>query len=50
MDVLATITHPWREPIDYVTLVFWFVIFVIVAFILYDGLRVVTAFVKETVS
>lgn len=50
MDVLETITHPWREPIDYVTLVFWIVIFMIVAFIVADMLRVIASFLKSAVT
>lgn len=50
MEVIETITHPWREPIDYVTLVFWVVIFCIVAFIVADMLRILASFIKSAVT
>ena len=48
MDVIETITHPWREPIDYVTLVFAIVVFLIVAFAVMDMLRILASFIKQS--
>lgn len=49
MDVVETITHPWREPIDYFQLVFAVVVFLIIAFALMDMLRILASFVKNSV-
>lgn len=50
MDVVNTITHPWRNPVDYLELVFWIVIFAVIAFAMYDMLRILASFIKQTVS
>jgi hypothetical protein len=50
MDVIDTITHPWREPIDYFTLVFWIIIFAIAAFAVADMLRILASWVKNATS
>lgn len=50
MDILQTITKPWRDPVDYLTLVFWAVIFMIVAFVMYDALRILGAFLKSAID
>ena len=50
MDILQTITKPWRDPVDYLTLVFWAVIFMIVAVVLYDAMRVLGSFLKSAVD
>lgn len=47
MNAIETITHPWREPIEYTTLVFWIVIFAIFAFIMFDSLRIVASWIKS---
>lgn len=47
MDAIETITHPWREPIDYLTLVFWIAIFAIVAFVMFDSLRIVASWINK---
>lgn len=47
MDVIETITHPWREPVDYFSLVFAVVIFLIVAFAVMDMLRILASFIKQ---
>lgn len=47
MDIIETITHPWREPIDYIQLVFAVVIFLIVAFAIMDMLRILASFIKN---
>jgi hypothetical protein len=44
---IDTITHPWREPIDYIKLSFWIVIFAIVSFMVYDMLRILASWVKH---
>jgi large-conductance mechanosensitive channel len=49
VDVVTTITRPWREPIDYMTLVAAVVIFCIIAFAVFDSMRVLAAFVREAV-
>ncbi len=53
-DPFATIQRPWKEPIEYTQLVFWFVIFIIAAFAMFDGMRIainwVTATTKEVVA
>ena len=48
MDVVNTITHPWREPVDYIKLVFAVVIFLIVAFAVMDMLRILASFIKQS--
>jgi preprotein translocase subunit SecE len=48
MDVVETITHPWREPVDYIQLVIAVVIFLIVAFAVMDMLRILAAFIKAS--
>lgn len=50
MDVVDTITHPWREPVDYLTLVFWIVVFAIVAFAVFDMLRILAAWMKSAAA
>lgn len=50
MDFLDTIRKPWREPIAYLDLVFWVVIFAIVAFIIYDMLRILIEWSAQTAS
>lgn len=50
MDIYTTITKPWREPVDYLTLVFWVLIFVIVAFAMFDTMRVLATWVKNTAT
>lgn len=50
MDIYTTITKPWREPMDYLDLAFWVVIFVIVAFAMYDSMRVLGAWVKNAAT
>lgn len=49
MSMVDTITHPWKNPVDYAKLAFWVVIFAIVAFALYDGMRVIASYVKGAV-
>jgi hypothetical protein len=46
MDVVQTITRPWRDPADYFTLVFWIVIFAVVSFIIFDMLNIVITSMK----
>lgn len=41
------ITHPWQEPIDYFTLSFWVVIFMIVSFVIWDMLRILTSWIAS---
>jgi hypothetical protein len=50
MNVIQTITRPWREPLDYIELVIWVVIFAIVAFAFYDMLRILAAWMAQAVS
>lgn len=50
MDPIETITHPWREPIDYIKLAFWIVIFAIVSFVVYDMLRILATWMKQVAS
>jgi hypothetical protein len=47
MDVIETITKPWRDPIDYVTLAFWVAFFLVVAFALLDATRILTTWVVK---
>jgi len=47
MDVLQTITHPWREPVDYISLVLAVVVFAIIAFAVMDMLRILASFIKN---
>ena len=49
MDVVQTITRPWREPVEYLDLVFWVVIFAIVAFVFYDMLRILASWMRNAV-
>lgn len=49
MDVIETITRPWREPVDYLKLVLAVIVFAIVAHAMLDGMRVLTAYVREAV-
>lgn len=49
MDVIETITHPWREPVDYISLVLAVVVFLIIAFALMDMMRILASFVKQSV-
>lgn len=50
MEVMETITHPWRNPIDYLELVFWIVIFAVIAFAMFDMLRILAAWMKQATS
>ncbi len=50
MDVFETIRKPWTKPQEYGELVFWFVIFCIAAYAVFDGMRVATSFVKGAVT
>ena len=50
MDIIDTITRPWREPIAYIDLVFWVVIFAIVAFIMFDTLRILSSWMNSAVN
>ena len=50
MDILETIEHPWHNPVDYMKLVFWFVIFLIVAFAMYDTMRVLAMWIASAVE
>lgn len=50
MDVIDTITRPWREPINYLDLVFWVVIFAIVAFVMFDMLRILASWMQQAAS
>lgn len=50
MDPIETITKPWREPMDYLTLVFWFVIFVIAAYALWDGMKILGSWVASAAT
>lgn len=50
MGFLETIEKPWNHPVDYMTVVFWFVIFGIVAFALADTLRILAQWVAQTVD
>ena len=47
MSFLETIERPWRHPVEYAELIFWFVIFIIVAFAMADSLRVLGQWVKQ---
>lgn len=47
MDIIETIEKPWRNPVDYLQLVFWFIIFMIVAFAMYDTMRVLASWVAS---
>lgn len=49
-DIGDTITHPWRNPIDYATLAFWFGIFLVVSFIVFDMLQILVAWSKSAVE
>ena len=50
MDIINTIEKPWREPIEYLKLVFWFIIFVIIAYAMWDTMRVLGSYVAEAAS
>lgn len=50
MGFLDTIEKPWKHPVDYVSLVFFFVIFVIVAFAMFDGMRILGGWVRSSAS
>lgn len=50
MDIIETIEKPWRNPVDYAMLAFWVMIFVIVAFAMYDTLRILTMWIKSAVD
>lgn len=50
MDILDTIQRPWRDPVDYLNLVFWVVIFAIVAFIMFDAMRILGSWVKSAAN
>ncbi len=47
MDFLQTIRNPWERPVDYFTLALSLVIFAIVAFVLYDTLRILIRWSAE---
>jgi hypothetical protein len=50
MDFVSTIEKPWREPLNYLSLVFWFVIFVIVAYAMWDTMRVLGTYVVDAAT
>lgn len=50
MNVLETIEKPWREPMDYLTLVFWVVIFAVIAFAMADTLRILSQWIASAVT
>lgn len=50
MEALNTIRRPWQEPMAYLDLVFWIVIFAIVSFIIYDMLRILISWTAQTAS
>lgn len=50
MDIFQTIEKPWREPIDYITLVFWTAIFLIAVMAMWDGMRILGSYVVSSVT
>lgn len=48
MGFMDTIEKPWRHPVEYLTLAFWLVLFVIVAFAMADTLRVLAQWVEQS--
>ncbi len=50
MEIMETITRPWREPIQYLDLIFWVVIFAIVAFVMFDTLRILASWMRQTIE
>ena len=50
MDIIETIEKPWRNPVDYLMLAFWIVIFAVVAFAMYDTLRILSMWIKSAVD
>lgn len=47
MDFFEIIRKPWERPQAYGELVFWFVIFLIAAYAMADGLRTATMYIAE---
>jgi hypothetical protein len=47
MDFMGTIEKPWQHPISYLELVLWFIVFIIVAFAVFDGLRILASWMKS---
>jgi len=50
MDILNTIEKPWREPIDYLSLIFWFIIFLIIAYAMWDAMKILGSYVVEAAA
>lgn len=48
MDILETIRRPWKHPMEYMDMLFWFVIFIIAAYAMFDGMRIATSFIRST--
>lgn len=48
MDIFETIKQPWKNPVAYSELLFWFIVFVISAYAMADGMRIAISFVGKT--
>lgn len=51
LDALGnTISKPWREEMPLKDLVLWAVVFAIVAFVVYDMLRILSSWMAQSVA
>lgn len=50
MGFMETIERPWKHPIDYLALVLWVVLFLIMIAIMTDGLRALGDFIKDAAN
>lgn len=48
MDIYNIIKRPWKNPVEYSELIFWFVIFLVAAYAMADGMRVAMTWIKNT--
>lgn len=49
MDIIETIEKPWKNPMDYAKLAFWIIIFAIVCFAMFDTMRILSMWIKNSV-
>lgn len=48
--VLETITRPWKSPVDYLQLVFFTVLYLVVVMAMYDSLKILASWVAQSVT
>jgi hypothetical protein len=49
-ETINLIKEPWQKPIEYSTLAFWFVIFILVGILIFDGVVIASSFIKSNAS